>query len=177
MGIVAANSNQLVEFIFASSSAPLEFWLPFASLSTRDFCSNCTGKPVALFICLHICLLVIGSVYDGHWLVAISAISACSCLSVSFQFRRLSTWMLWLCYKSNIACNQVFRIIPIHSKLNWIFRWVTPFAMTIRDQGLASLRSFRKVTQEDSHNIQTHINTIATLVSQFTEFSRFTENI
>jgi len=42
-------------------------------------------------------------------------------------------------------------------------RWVTPFAMTIRDQGLASLRSFRKVQPEDAHNIQTHINTIATL--------------
>jgi len=44
-------------------------------------------------------------------------------------------------------------------------RWVTPFAMTIRDQGLASLRTFRKVSSEDAHNIQTHINSIATLVS------------
>lgn len=42
-------------------------------------------------------------------------------------------------------------------------RWVTPFAMTIRDQGLASLRTFRKVSSEDAHNIQTHINSIATL--------------
>ena len=37
--------------------------------------------------------------------------------------------------------------------------------MTIRDQGLASLRTFRKVSSEDAHNIQTHINSIATLVS------------
>lgn len=42
-------------------------------------------------------------------------------------------------------------------------RWVTPFAMTIRDQGLASLRSFRKVKPDDAHNIQTHINNIQSL--------------
>ena len=42
---------------------------------------------------------------------------------------------------------------------------MTPFAETIRDEGLAALKSFRKVKVEDAHNIQTHINSVTVLVS------------
>jgi len=42
-------------------------------------------------------------------------------------------------------------------------KWVTPFAETIRDEGLAALKQFRNVKEEDAHNIQTHINSIYVL--------------
>nr|CBZ41227.1 Cyclin E delta protein [Oikopleura dioica] len=42
-------------------------------------------------------------------------------------------------------------------------KWVTPYAETIRDEGLAALKQFRNVKEEDAHNIQTHINSIYVL--------------
>ena len=75
--------------------------------------------------------------------------------------------MLRLHFERNFSSYSVRRlyVYRLCTSSNKNFSWVTPFAMTIRDQGLASLRSFRKVKPEDSHNIQTHINNIKTLVS------------
>ena len=75
--------------------------------------------------------------------------------------------MLRLHFERNFSSYSVRRLYfyRLRTSSNKNFSWVTPFAMTIRDQGLASLRSFRKVKPEDSHNIQTHINNIKTLVS------------
>ncbi|CAG5096640.1 Oidioi.mRNA.OKI2018_I69.XSR.g14714.t1.cds [Oikopleura dioica] len=55
-------------------------------------------------------------------------------------------------------------------------KWVTPFAETIRDEGLAALKSFRKVKVEDAHNIQTHINNVTVLEkAQALQTSRFSQ--
>ena len=73
--------------------------------------------------------------------------------------------MFRLHFERNFSSYSVRLLYFYRLYSNKNFSWVTPFAMTIRDQGLASLRSFRKVKPEDSHNIQTHINNIKTLVS------------
>lgn len=39
-------------------------------------------------------------------------------------------------------------------------KWMVPFAMVIRETGSSKIKHFRGVPIEDSHNIQTHINSL-----------------
>uniref|UniRef100_A0A7N5KKV9 G1/S-specific cyclin-E1 n=1 Tax=Ailuropoda melanoleuca TaxID=9646 RepID=A0A7N5KKV9_AILME len=39
-------------------------------------------------------------------------------------------------------------------------KWMVPFAMVIRETGSSKLKHFRGVPDEDSHNIQTHVNSL-----------------
>lgn len=39
-------------------------------------------------------------------------------------------------------------------------KWMVPFAMVIREMGSSKLKHFRGVPMEDSHNIQTHTNSL-----------------
>ncbi|XP_015267613.1 PREDICTED: G1/S-specific cyclin-E1 isoform X1 [Gekko japonicus] len=42
-------------------------------------------------------------------------------------------------------------------------KWMVPFALAIREVGSSALKHFRGIPEEDSHNIQTHINTFGLL--------------
>jgi len=42
---------------------------------------------------------------------------------------------------------------------------MAPFAITVRDTGLQTLRKFKRVEDCDCHNIQTHANNVDILVS------------
>ncbi|XP_077982965.1 G1/S-specific cyclin-E-like [Glandiceps talaboti] len=42
-------------------------------------------------------------------------------------------------------------------------QWMTAFAITVRESGVAQLRYFSHVLAEDAHNIQTHVNSLDTL--------------
>ncbi|KTG06561.1 hypothetical protein cypCar_00010134 [Cyprinus carpio] len=36
-------------------------------------------------------------------------------------------------------------------------RWMVPFAMSIREAGSSSLKTFKGIAADDMHNIQTHV--------------------
>lgn len=51
------------------------------------------------------------------------------------------------------------------SDLEKCVRWMVPFAMSIREVGSSGLKTFKGVSAEDMHNIQTHAPYLEWLVS------------
>lgn len=48
-------------------------------------------------------------------------------------------------------------------------RWMVPFAMSIREAGSSSLKTFKGIAADDMHNIQTHVPYMEWLVSLLLE--------
>lgn len=44
-------------------------------------------------------------------------------------------------------------------------QWMSSFAMTIREVGVAQLKNFKNIYAGDAHNIQTHCSSLELLVS------------
>ncbi|XP_071957766.1 G1/S-specific cyclin-E-like [Antedon mediterranea] len=55
-------------------------------------------------------------------------------------------------------------------------QWMTSFAMTIREAGQAKLKMFPNITNDDSHNIQTHVNDLA-LLDKAQDVAKDTHNL
>ena len=71
---------------------------------------------------------------------------------------------------------SIFVLIIIHVGMKWddiatCVHWMTPFAITIREIGLAEMKPIGSIHPDDVHNIQTHVNEFAILVSVFRYYS------
>ncbi|XP_033096256.1 G1/S-specific cyclin-E-like [Anneissia japonica] len=55
-------------------------------------------------------------------------------------------------------------------------QWMSSFAITIREAGLAKLKMFPSIMNDDAHNIQTHVNDL-TLLDKAQEVAKDTHNL
>lgn len=136
--------------------------------------ASCLSAPVFPQL-LDLCVLDVGCLEFPYGVLAASALYHFS----SLELMQKVSGRLGFAVRSQTRCLQGTSqlspagIEPLTSLLagyQWCdiekcVKWMVPFAMVIREMGSSKLKHFRGVPMEDSHNIQTHTNSLDLLVS------------
>uniref|UniRef100_UPI00358EBDF5 G1/S-specific cyclin-E1 isoform X2 n=1 Tax=Myxine glutinosa TaxID=7769 RepID=UPI00358EBDF5 len=76
---------------------------------------------------------------------------------LEFPYAKLAASALY-----HFSCLELVQRVSGHcwSELAECVRWMVPFAMVVRENSTTKLKSFKQVSAEERHNIQTHVNSL-----------------